>query len=485
MQGGLAGVWRWMCEAPTRAALVCGALALALLLPGLGKLDGPIHSDEAFYLSVATDMVDWGTPLPNQGGSPVYQKPPLVFWAARLSMAVFGRNAAAARLPGALSAALVCTLGVLLAAEEVGNWAAPLAGFLLLGSFGVARFGRTLMLDLPLLAVMSAYLLFLRRARLMGLGRGLLGAGVFLGLSLGVKGPIGPILLGAITLPLLWQERQLKLLRRPRFYVGVLLGIGTVLPWYAWMIAHHPAELWNHHVVDQYFSRFESTHGQPRLGLLWGTLLYAAPFWPLSAVGLWRSLRDPALRVRLRLPLIWLAAFAVVFGLPKEHGLHYPLLILTPLAVLAASVVRSSERARLLALGSLCIAIALAIVLGFVAPRLAGPRLPEDARRLLAGRQLAVLMDHPGPLALASGVPNMRELWSDADMAEALDRGDFVVVRDERLPLLSPATMVRMEAVTSWRRLRPYMSLAQLRQAWQSRSPAPLQDSTTLYRARP
>ncbi len=480
----VARAWTWMCEAPARAALVCGLLAFALLLPGLGNLDGPLHPDEAFYLSVATDMVDSGSPLPNQGGSPVYQKPPLVFWAARLSMAIFGRNAAAARLPGVLSAALVCALAVLLAAQEIGNAEAPLAGFLLLGSFGVARFGRTLMLDLPLLAAMSASLLFLRRAMSTGQGKSLLWAGLFLGLSLGVKGPIGPIVLGAIALTWLWRDRQLRLLAAPRPLLGLLLGLGVSLPWYAWMIANHPSELWSHHVVDQYFRRFESAHDQPRLGLLWGTLLFAAPFWPLAAVALWRSFRNPMTRAQLRFPLLWISVFAVVFGLPKEHGLHYPLLILTPLAVLAASVVPSPRRSAQLALVSLGLGFAMAILLGFLLPRLTGPRLSDAARRLVAGKHLAVLMDHPGPLALASGVPDVREVWSDAEAMQVIDRGDLLVVRDERRAVLSPDTTGRLEVLTTWRRLRPYLSPASLAEAWRTHSLASLDETITLYRGR-
>jgi 4-amino-4-deoxy-L-arabinose transferase-like glycosyltransferase len=475
-----------MGEAPARAAAVCAVLALGLLLPGLGDLDGPIHSDEAFYLSVATDMVDFGTPwLPNQGGSPVYQKPPLVFWAARASMGLFGRNAFAARLPGSLSAALVCALGVLWAAEELGSEAAPLVGFLLLGCFGVARFGRSLMLDLPLAAAMCACLLFLRRAALRGGWSGLWG-GFFFGLSFGVKGPIGPLTLGAILVPCLLLSPEVRsTLRQGRLYLGVLLGLAPVFPWYAWMIAHHPAELWSHHVVDQYFRRFEATHGQPRLGLLWGALLYSSPFWPLAAIGLWRCAKDAELRVRLKWSLFWIAGFAVVFGLPKEHGLHYPLLVLTPLAVLAAAAVPSPKLARALAVGALAVGIAEALVLAVVSPRLSGPRFPDEARPLLADRPLAVLMDHPGPLALASGAVRVRELWSDADAAQALDRGDLVVVRDERRAILSPATQARLEPLASWRRLRPYLGLAQLREAWRSSTLAPLQENVALCRTRP
>ncbi|HUB05962.1 MAG TPA: glycosyltransferase family 39 protein, partial [Myxococcales bacterium] len=400
--------------APSRHAWLAAGLAFAFALPGLGNLDGIGHPDEAFYLSVAADMADHGGWVPAQDGAPVYQKPPVVFWLARLGTLVFGRSAAAARLVGALAAAALCGAGVAFTAATFGASAAPLAGLFLVGCFGVARFSRSLMLDLPLAACLTGAMACLALALEdePRAGRLLAAAGFLGALGLGVKGPIGPGLLLCTVVPLLALRRRLDVFRRGALWLGVALGVAVSLPWYVAMIAEHPHEMWAIHVVDQYFDRFAGRHGQPALNLLWGSLLYAAPFVPLAAVGLYRALRDPALRRRALPALCWIGAFAFLFGLPKEHGLHYPLLILAPLAALAAEAAASSRRLALAGgIASVAAAGLVALGIGVVAPALAGPLLPASALTAArGGAGLDVAFEHPGPVAFAAGVP-ARQLW--------------------------------------------------------------------------
>ncbi len=522
--------WRWLTARPSRAAAAVGLVALALALPRLGDLDGVGHPDEAFYLSVAADMVDTGHVAPSHDGGYIYQKPPLVFWAARLSMALFGRSGAAARLPGALSAALLCAAGALFAGASLGGEGALLAGLLLCGSLGVVRFGRELMLDLPLAACLTGAFALLPRA-LEGRRSALLGAGLLAGISLGFKGPIGPFLLLVAVAAALALERRLSLLGRPALWGGVALGSLATLPWYAFMIWAHPRELWEAHVVDQYFNRFASTHGQPRLGLLWGTLLYAAPFAPIAAVGLWRALTDPARRSRSHAALSWLGAFYLVFGLPEEHGLHYPLLVLPPLAALAAEAILSGGRAaraaglavsvassaaglvallgtgfqlaapaliaaallllgagigwarpgaRAAGLAGLSTAAAGAVALAFVAPAFGGPWFPASARPLAEGHPLGALLEHPGPFALEAGLP-VRELWGEGDVLPFLERGGLAIAREHSLDQLSPALRSRLRPLASWRRARPYETPDDVLAAFRAHDFSRLEEPCGLY----
>ncbi|MHB1844094.1 MAG: ArnT family glycosyltransferase [Deltaproteobacteria bacterium] len=522
--------WRWLTARPRRAAAATFLLALALALPRLGDLDGVSHPDESFYLSVVTDMVDTGHLAPSHDGGYVYQKPPLVFWASRLSMAVFGRNAFAARLPGALSGAILCSAGALFAGATLGGEGALLAGLFLCGSFGVVRFGRELMLDLPLAACLTCALALLPTA-LANQRWALCGAGFFAGLALGVKGPIGPfVLLVTAAVSLAW-EKRLSLLARPTLWGGVALGGSICLPWYAFMLWRHPREFWDAHVVDQYFNRFSSTHGQPRLGLLWGTLLYAAPFVPLAAVGLWRALVNPQRRSRARTTLAWLLAFYGVFSLPREHGLHYPLLVLPPLAALAAEAVLAGGRAprsaglvtsfaccaaalaALLATGfgiapaALCTVAALLlasaiawgfasargsslaalgtavggmVALAFVAPAFGGPWFPASARPLAEGHPLVALLEHPGPFALEADRP-ATELWGEADLVPALRRGALVVAREHYLDTLPAGLSARLQPLALWRRARPYLSAADVLAAWRAHEFTSLEERCGLY----
>src|ERR1700679_3077654 len=125
-------VWDWVCASPRRTALLLGLCAFCFAVPGIGSLDGLGHTDEHFYLSIAADTYDTGHIAPTHDGAYVFQKPPLVFWLARLCMALLGRTGAAARLPGAIAAGLLVAAGTLFTAEIAGAALAPLAGAYLL-----------------------------------------------------------------------------------------------------------------------------------------------------------------------------------------------------------------------------------------------------------------------------------------------------------------------------------------------------------------
>ncbi|MHB8418810.1 MAG: ArnT family glycosyltransferase [Myxococcales bacterium] len=530
-------LWDWLSARPSRAAWVAAGLAFALALPALGNLDGLGHPDETFYLSIAADMADHGEIVPAQDGVIVYQKPPLVFWLARLLMVPFGRNAAAARLAGALSAAALCGAGALFAAALFGAAAAPPAGFFLAGSYGTLRFGRALMLDLPLAAslafAMTCLTLALERDEAQqDNGRYLFAAGLSGALALGIKGEIGPGLLVLAAVPLLVWRRRLGLLGRAPFWAGIGLGLCVSLPWYVYLLAEHARDFWTFHVVDQYLDRFEGRHGQPALGLLWGTLLYAAPFVPLAAVGLARAVADPGSRRRAAAALCWIGAFVVLFGLPKEHGLHYPLLILPPLAALAALAARERSRVAALACGISAIAAfltgaffalllalplptaavaaactamlcsgwlwfgrtplsralasgvgALGLTLGIagVGPALGGPLLPPAAREAArAGAALDVAFEHPGPVALEAGRP-ARQLWSEEAVISALKHGDRVFGKEHWMKALSPAARELLSPVATWRRTRPYLSWDEVARAWKRRDLDALRETYAIY----
>ena len=523
-------------QRPALAAWLCAALALAFALPQLGDLDGLGHPDEAFYLSIASDMIHGHRWMPSHDGLYVFQKPPLVFWAARLSMTIFGDNAAAARLPGALAAAALCGAGALLATELAGAPAGLLAGLFLVGSLGVERFGRELMIDLPLAACLTAALACLAHALAAPepRRRTLLAAGFFAGLSWGIKGPIGPLLLlaaGTMTLALV---RRLGLLRRGALWAGIGLGLLPVAPWYAWAIAEHPREFWLIHVVEQHFARFEVAHGQDPWNLLWGILLYTLPFTPLALLGFARAWSSRESRLADALPLAWIGAFLVLFGLPKEHGLHYPVLILAPLAALAARAALSSSRmgrllrkgtavalgllaalailplrfpgiapwigiAMALALfgaawgwsreapqgagwGSLGGALAACVAIGYLGPALAGPLVPPSAAALGRGRIVGVLQDHPGPFNLAASWQGAYEIFGRGQLQRAIDRGDLILVRDHALADLEPGPALRLLPLTTWRRARPYLRPSDIWNAWLARDLDRLRERCGLYR---
>src|SRR6478752_6238236 len=81
-----------------------GALAVVLALVLLGHR-GIWDPDEGRYTNVALHMLDSGDWLDPHRSEDVshWTKPPLTYWAIAAGVAAFGHNAAAARLPAALS----------------------------------------------------------------------------------------------------------------------------------------------------------------------------------------------------------------------------------------------------------------------------------------------------------------------------------------------------------------------------------------------
>ncbi|MGH8174287.1 MAG: ArnT family glycosyltransferase, partial [Rhodanobacteraceae bacterium] len=83
--------WRWL--------LIAAVIVYACALQGWRPLYSP---DEGRYTNVALNMLDSGDWLRPMLHPEVehWAKPPLTYWSIATSVAVFGRNEFAARLPG-------------------------------------------------------------------------------------------------------------------------------------------------------------------------------------------------------------------------------------------------------------------------------------------------------------------------------------------------------------------------------------------------
>ena len=85
-----------------RWLIVLAVLVYAIAFQGTRALYSP---DEGRYTNVALNMLDSGDWLKPMLHPEVehWSKPPMTYWAVAASVAVFGRNELAARLPGALA----------------------------------------------------------------------------------------------------------------------------------------------------------------------------------------------------------------------------------------------------------------------------------------------------------------------------------------------------------------------------------------------
>ncbi|MBK9991083.1 MAG: glycosyltransferase family 39 protein [Verrucomicrobia bacterium] len=252
------------------------------------------NPDEGRYAEIAREMLvsgDWVTPRLND----VYyfEKPPLVYWATAASMAMFGQNAWAARLPNALLALGGVLLTYAATRRMHGRDAGLAAAIVLATSFLFCVLGRILILDMAVSVFMSGALFcFILGVREQpGRTRRLLFYGLYACAALATlsKGLIGFLVSGAVMffwLLIFNQWRRLLPLYLP---TGALLFLAIAAPWH--LLAADRNAVWaEFYFVREHWLRFTTTtHGR------------FEPWWyfiPILLAGIfpWTGYLWPALR---------------------------------------------------------------------------------------------------------------------------------------------------------------------------------------------
>lgn len=244
---------------PLRALAAAVLLGATALCAGLGLL--PLtEPDEGRYADIARGFLtggDWVVPHVN--GISFHDKPPLVMWLTAASFELMGYTRVAARLvPVAFG-----LLGVIVAAWQAvaigGRRAGWLAALALVTSPLWLAISRTLVLDVPVSALMAAgFALIARGAGALGPGRSLalrLAGGALVGLAVLTKGPVAPALVGLACVSLALLERDRVLAARlldPRQW---LVTVAIAAPWTLAFGARRPDGLWAF-LVHENLARF-------------------------------------------------------------------------------------------------------------------------------------------------------------------------------------------------------------------------------------
>jgi 4-amino-4-deoxy-L-arabinose transferase-like glycosyltransferase len=321
---------------PPRAAAILLALVTALLLLRLGAVPllGP---DEPRYARVAVEMEragEWVTPTLQ--GEPWLEKPPLYYWAAGLAYRAIGENETAARVPSVVAAVLTVAATALVGARLFGAAAGLHAGFVLGLSLLPFAYGRAASMDM-LLAACATAAQGLIALRLLGIAGRLAmpAAGVFMGLGLLAKGPLGLLLPALATGSYLLLARDREAWRRILSPAAAILAAAVALPWYLLAWRENGQAFVDVFLLNHNLQRFTSTiHRHP------GPFYYYLPV-VLAGLAPWSGLVAPALaRVRPRasrtelLVVLWLLAPFAFFSLAGSKLPGYILPCLPPLALL-------------------------------------------------------------------------------------------------------------------------------------------------------
>ena len=359
------------------AFLAAILLALAFVLPFQGTR--PLwDTDEGRYSAVAVEMLDSGDwLLPHRHPEhPHLSKPPLTYWAMASSMAVFGKNQWALRLPSAL--AFVLTIGCAFAIgkrlQPERPWWPPLVVAGTAMTFIAANVVST---DSLLCAFetlgMTGVILAWRGESDRIARRGAWVTGLGFSLAFLTKGPPGLIPL----VPTLWFycRNRSDFRANPFTWKALLIWSPLALSWFIAVVSRYP-EL---HLLH-YFLGYETygrifTDEQNRHPQWYGWIVAFGPValvgaLPWTLVVLWDAFRrrgqlqvpaSDADRAVSRFLLSWLFVSLAVFCVARSRLTLYILPLLVPFALWAA------HRTRLLRLtptGKALIALWFGILLG-------------------------------------------------------------------------------------------------------------------------
>jgi len=324
-------------------------LALAYVLPfqGTRHLWG---TDEGRYSGVAAEMLDSGDWLvPHRHPEHEHlSKPPMTYWALAGSMAAFGKNEWALRLPGALAFVLtlacVFVMGKRLVPER--PWWPPLvcAGTAMLFLASNAISTDPLLCGFETLG-MTGFVLAWRDPDERIARRGALILGLGFGLAFLTKGPPG--LVPLIPSVWYWARHRRDFRANPFGWKALAVWAPIALTWFVLVVWSHPQRLdyfLGYETYGRIFTKEADRHPQ-----WYGWIMAYGPValvgaLPWTLVVLWNRLRHgpgaaldgEADRQTTHFLLLWLLVSLVVFCIARSRLILYVLPLLVPFGLWAA-----------------------------------------------------------------------------------------------------------------------------------------------------
>ncbi|MEM1102674.1 MAG: glycosyltransferase family 39 protein [Pseudomonadota bacterium] len=347
-------LWR-LCRAhPT---LVVAIFALAVALPGTASLP-PLDRDESRFAQATAQMLETGDFVRIQFQDAERNKKPAgIHWLQAASVAAVSsaeaREIWAYRLPsiaGAVAtAAATCWIGALLFGTPTGL----LAGLFMAASLGLIGEATIAKTDAVLAALIAVAQGALAKLYLTATGRtddqgAAAWAWLFwgaTGLSVLVKGPIGPAISALTILGVFFADRSLRLVRSLRPLRGLALLVAISGPWAIAIGLATEGRFFVEAVGGDMLGKVaegQESHGAPPgyyLALVWAT------FWPASlalipaALLVWREQTDP----RLRFCVAWALPAWIMFEAASTKLPHYVLPLYPALAILCARAILTAQ----------------------------------------------------------------------------------------------------------------------------------------------
>lgn len=329
--------------------------------PTLWDLDEGRNADCSLEMMQADNWI-----IPTFNGQLRAHKPALLYWLQIFSYMLFGVGEFAARFPSALAALVTVLATYELARSMFSRTTGLIAGVIAAATpmlCGAARFANPDSL-LNCCTVLTATTFWIGLAQRRWWWFLLLG--VFSGLAVLAKGPVGLALPTVVCLMFLVWERRLGLLWDRRWLLASTAFTLTALPWYVWVGLETHGEflvgfLWEHN-VQRGMSAMELHNGFPGYYLV--VLLVGTAPWSIFLVAAvwfacWSAVRCPWLIFQnvwsnacevgahddnagndtpaaYRLLLCWIGLYVLFFSVAATKLPNYVLPTVAPCAILLA-----------------------------------------------------------------------------------------------------------------------------------------------------
>lgn len=370
--------------------LGCGLLCVVVRGLFLDLMD----VDASQYASIAMEMLQNGSWLEVQHQHADYlDKPPLLFWSSACSFGLFGLSNWAYKLPSLLGATAGVYAVYRFARLFYSTETARQAAFILASSLGLILILNDVRTDTLLLGMTACAVWQLAEYHQFNRWKNLFGAGLFIGLAMLAKGPIGLVMpVFAVGTHLLMARDWRGMFRWQWLVVAVVAG--TLLIPMCWGLYHqfdlHPDKTVNGKTGvsglrfffwEQSFGRITGeSEWKDDSSPLYFTHVYLWAFmpWSLLLIGaLWTRLRE-VLGQKLRLPAgeeaYSLGGFLLTFAalsMSRYKLPHYIFITLPWAAMLTARFLSRAPRRFWVVLFYLTLVVLLAVtflMVGFIFP---------------------------------------------------------------------------------------------------------------------
>ncbi len=335
-------------------ALAMLAFCAFLFMLGL-QIVGLVGADEPRYAQVAREMLvrhDWVTPV--LYGHPWLEKPPLYYWFAMIAYnGAGGVTDTAARLPSAFLSCLM-VFCIYLWTRRFRPGMQLDAALITASAAMVIGFGRSASTDMPLTVMFTGAMLSWYGWYASGKRKWLLAFYFFMALGTLAKGPVAVFLGGLIIVLFAALRRDLRLILRTLWPIGIAVYLAVAAPWYI-AVQHANPEFFRTFFLEHNLERFSSNlyhHPQPFWFYIPVALLALVP-WTVFAIAAlvdavrdWRfSTQQPPAKEDLRTYLsLWFLLPIVFFSLSHSKLPGYILPAIPAGTILLADFILRREQ---------------------------------------------------------------------------------------------------------------------------------------------